>query len=106
MLTQKIIQELLLHYSLGQQGSLSVILLQSLNDLNERLDRMEALLEKRQQTEAHQFKEVKRAMLTKVAGQLNHLEKTHLATITDLTAEVKAVRQSLESTKSKFIGFE
>ena len=106
MLTQKTIQELLLHYSLGQQSSPSVIVLHSLNELSERLDRIEALLEKRQRSEAHQLKEVKKAMLTKVAGQLSHLEKTHLATITDLTAEVKAVKQTLESAKSKFIGFQ
>jgi hypothetical protein len=45
-------------------------------------------------------------MLSKVTGQLNHLEKTHLAIITDLTAEVKAIKQTLENAKSKFIGFE
>lgn len=106
MFTQKTIQELLLHYSLGQQGSLAVMLLHSLNELSDRLDGIETLLEKRQEIEARQFKEVKTAMLSKVAAQLNHLEKSHLATIADLTAEVKAVRQSLESTKSKFIGFE
>jgi hypothetical protein len=52
------------------------------------------------------MKEVKRAMLSKIAGQLNHLEKTHFNTINDLTTEVKAVKQALESAKSKFIGFE
>jgi hypothetical protein len=81
-------------------------LLQVLNQLVERLDNIEALLEKRQHTETHQIREVKRAMLARVTGQLNHLEKTHLTTITDLTAEVKAVKQTLENAKSKFIGFE
>jgi len=52
------------------------------------------------------MKEVKRAMLSKIAGQLSHLEKTHFNTINDLTAEVKAVKQALENAKSKFIGFE
>jgi hypothetical protein len=59
-----------------------------------------------QKVETYQMKEVKRAMLSKIAGQLNHLEKTHFNTINDLTAEVKAVKQALESAKSKFIGFE
>jgi len=45
-------------------------------------------------------------MLSKVESQLNHLEKTHQATITDLTAVVKAVKQTLENAKSKFIGFQ
>jgi ElaB/YqjD/DUF883 family membrane-anchored ribosome-binding protein len=99
-------QELLFHYSLGQQSCSSVILLHSLNELSERLDRIEALLEKRQRSDNHQLKEVKRAMLSKVENHLNHLEKTHQATITDLTAEVKAVKQTLENAKSKFIGFQ
>jgi len=99
-------QELLFHYSLGQQSSSSTILFHLLNDLSERLDRIEALLEKRQRSDSHQLKEVKRAMLSKLEGQLNHLEKTHQSTLTDLTAEVKAVKQTLEDTKSKFIGFQ
>ncbi len=106
MLTHKTMQELLFHYSLGQQSCSSTILFHSLNELSERLDRIEALLEKRQRSDSHQLKEVKRAMLSKVENQLNHLEKTHQATITDLTAEVKAVKQTLENAKSKFIGFQ
>jgi hypothetical protein len=99
-------QELLFHYSLGQQSCSSAILFHSLNKLSERLDRIEALLEKRQRSDSHQLKEVKRAMLSKLENHLNHLEKTHQATITDLTAEVKAVKQMLENAKSKFIGFQ
>jgi ElaB/YqjD/DUF883 family membrane-anchored ribosome-binding protein len=99
-------QELLFHYSLGQQSYSSTALFHLLNDLSERLDRIEALLEKRQRSDSHQLKEVKRAMLSKLESQLNHLEKTHQSTITDLTAEVKAVKQTLEDTKSKFIGFQ
>jgi TPP-dependent pyruvate/acetoin dehydrogenase alpha subunit len=99
-------QELLFHYSLGQQNYSSAILFHSLNELSERLDRIEALLVKRQRSDRHQLKEVKRAMLSKVENQLNHLEKTHQATITDLTTEVKAVKQVLENAKSKFIGFQ
>ncbi len=106
MLTHKTMQELLFHYSLGQQSCSSTILFHLLNDLSERLDRIEALLEKRQRSDSHQLKEVKRAMLSKLEGQLNHLEKTHQSTLTDLTAEVKAVKQTLEDTKSKFIGFQ
>jgi hypothetical protein len=45
-------------------------------------------------------------MLAKVERQLKHLERVHIGTITDLTAEVKVVKQTLENTKSKFIGFE
>jgi hypothetical protein len=106
MLTHKTMQELLFHYSLGQQSCSVVILFHLLNDLSERLDRIEALLEKRQRSDSHQLKEVKRAMLSKLEGQLNHLEKIHQSTLTDLTAEVKAVKQTLEDTKSKFIGFQ
>jgi hypothetical protein len=99
-------QELLFHYSLGHQSCSVAILFHSLNELSERLDRIEALLEKRQRSDRHQLKEVKQAMLSKVETQLNHLEKTHQATITDLTAEVKAVKQTLENAKSKFVGFQ
>jgi Ni,Fe-hydrogenase III component G len=106
MFTHKTLQDLILHHSLEQQTFSAVVLLQILNQVAERLDNIEALLEKRQQTEKQQMQEVKRAMLSKVTGQLNHLEKTHLTTISDLTAEVKAVKQSLENAKSKFIGFE
>jgi Ni,Fe-hydrogenase III component G len=106
MLTHKTLQDLILHHSLEQQTFSAVALLQVLNQVAERLDSIEALLEKRQQTEKQQMQEVKRAMLSKVTGQLNHLEKTHLATITDLATEVKAIKQSLENAKSKFIGFE
>jgi hypothetical protein len=45
-------------------------------------------------------------MLSKVENHLNHLEKTHQTTLTDLTAEVKAMKQTLENAKSKFIGFQ
>jgi len=106
MLTHKTMQELLFHYSLGQQSCLSATLFHSLNELTERLDRIEVLLEKRQRSDRHQLKEVKQAMLSKVESQLNHLEKTHQATITDLTVEVKAVKQTLENAKSKFVGFQ
>jgi hypothetical protein len=106
MFTQKVLQELLRHHSLGQEDCVSTILFQLFNQLTERLDRIEELLEKRQRIEAKQMKDVRRAMLSKVEGQLRHLEETHMTTITDLTAEVKAVKQTLESTRSKFIGFE
>ncbi len=106
MLTHKTMQELLFHYSLGQQSCSVAILFHSLNELSKRLDRIEALLEKRQRSDRHQLKEVKQAMLSKVENQLNHLEKTHQTTIADLTAEVKAVKQTLENAKSKFLGFQ
>ena len=106
MFTHKTLQDLLLHHSLEQQSFSTAVLLQVLNQVTERLDNIEALLEKRQKIETYQMKEVKRAMLSKIAGQLSHLEKTHFNTINDLTAEVKAVKQTLESAKSKFIGFE
>ncbi len=99
-------QELLFHYSLEQRSCSSAMLFHLLNELSERLDRIEVLLEKRQRSDRHQLKEVKQAMLSKVENQLNHLEKTHQATITDLTAEVKAVKQTLENAKSKFVGFQ
>lgn len=106
MFTHKTLQDLLLHHSLEQQSFSTAVLLQVLNQVTERLDNIEALLEKRQKIETHQMKEVKRAMLSKIAGQLSHLEKTHFSSINDLTAEVKAVKQTLENAKSKFIGFE
>jgi hypothetical protein len=106
MFTQKVLQELLRHYSLGQEDCVSTILFQLLNELSEQLDRIELLLEKRQRIEAKQMKDIRRAMLSKLTGQLKHLEETHMGSITDLTAEVKALKQTLESTRSKFIGFE
>lgn len=45
-------------------------------------------------------------MLNKVEKQLRHIEETHAKTFTEVTAELKAVKQTLESTKSKFIGFQ
>jgi hypothetical protein len=56
MLTHKTMQELLFHYSLGQQNCSSAILFHSLNELSERLERIEALLEKRQRSESHQLR--------------------------------------------------
>jgi hypothetical protein len=106
MFTQKVLQELLRHYSLGQEDCVSTILFQLLNELSEQLDRIELLLEKRQRIEAKQMKDIRLAMLSKLTGQLKHLEETHMGSITDLTAEVKALKQTLESTRSKFIGFE
>jgi prefoldin subunit 5 len=52
------------------------------------------------------MKNVRQAMLSKVERQLKHLEDTHMSTINNLTAEVKAVKETLENAKSKFIGFE
>jgi hypothetical protein len=68
------LQDLILHHSLEHQGCSVVVLLQALNQVTERLDNIEALLEKRQKAETYQMKEVKRAMLSKIAGQLNHLQ--------------------------------
>jgi prefoldin subunit 5 len=45
-------------------------------------------------------------MLSKVERQLKYLEDTHMSTINNLTAELKAVKETLENAKSKFIGFE
>jgi hypothetical protein len=106
MFTQKVLQELLRHHSLGQEDCVATILFQLLNELSEQLDRIELLLEKRQRIEAKQMKDIRLAMLSKLTGQLKHLEETHMGSITDLTAEVKALKQTLESTRSKFIGFE
>ena len=106
MLTHKTMQELLFHYSLGQQNCSSAILFHSLNELSERLDRIEGLLEKRQTVEVNEFKSVQRSMLNKVEKQLRHIEQTHIKTFTDLTAEIKAVKQILANAKSKFIGFQ
>jgi GTPase involved in cell partitioning and DNA repair len=106
MLTQKVLQDLLLHYSLEQEGSASSVLVHLLNQLTERLERIEELLEKRQIVEVNQFKTVQRSMLNKVEKQLRHIEETHAKTFSEVTAELKGVKQTLESTKSKFIGFE
>jgi len=106
MFTQKLLQELLLHYSLEQQDSTSVVLICWLNEISERIQKIEALLEKRQRTELHQVKEVKRAMLEKVENQLNHIERTHVNTISELTEELKGIKKMLETTKSKFMGFQ
>jgi hypothetical protein len=105
MLTQKLLQSLLLHYSLGQDNCLTVALFQLLSDIAEHLENIEALLEPRKETDARQIKNVRQAMLSKVERQLKHLEETHMSTINKLTPEVKAVKEILENTKSKFIGF-
>lgn len=106
MLTQKVLQSLLLHHSLGHDDCSTVALFQLLSDIAEHLEHIETLLEHRKQTDSKQMKNVRQAMLTKVERQLKHLEETHMSTISNLTAEVKAVKQTLENTKSKFIGFE
>ena len=106
MLTQKVLQDLLLHYSLEQEGSASSVLVHLVNQLTERLEHIEALLEKRQIVEVDQFGTVQRSMLKKVEKQLRHIEETHAKTFTEVTAELKTLKQTLESTKSKFIGFQ
>lgn len=106
MFTQKLLESLLLYYSLSHEDRILATVFQLLNQLAERLDHIETLLEKRQSIEAKQFKNVRAAMLSKVERQLKHLEQTHISTITDLTTEVKSVKQTLENTRSKFIGFE
>jgi tetrahydromethanopterin S-methyltransferase subunit G len=45
MFTQKTLQDLILHHSLEHQGCSVVVLLQALNQVTERLDNIEALLE-------------------------------------------------------------
>jgi esterase/lipase len=106
MLTQKVLQSLLLHHSLGHNDCSTVVLFQLLTDIAEYLENIEALLEHRKETETRQMKNVRQAMLSKVERQLKHLEETHMSTISNLTAEVKAVKETLENAKSKFIGFE
>ena len=106
MLTQKVLQSLLLHHSLGHDDCSTLVLFQLLSDIAEHLENIEALLEHRKQTDTKQMKNVRQAMLTKVERQLKHLEETHMSTISNLTAEVKAVKETLENAKSKFIGFE
>jgi hypothetical protein len=106
MLTQKVLQDLLLHYSLEQEGSASSVLVNLLSQLTERLERIEKLLEKRQIVEINQFKTVQRSMLNKVEKQLRHIEETHDKTFTEVTKELKGVKETLENTKSKFIGFQ
>jgi esterase/lipase len=106
MLTQKVLQSLLLHHSLGHDNCSTVVLFQLLSDIPEHLENIESLLEHRKETETRQMKNVRQAMLSKVERQLKHLEETHMSTINNLTAEVKAVKKTLENAKSKFIGFE
>ena len=81
------------------------VLLHLLKDLSEKLNRVEALLEKRQVVEVNQFKNVQRSMLSKVEKQLRHIEETHSSTFTSLSTELKSIKQTLETTRSKFIGF-
>ena len=81
------------------------VVLHLFKELSEKLDRVEALLERRQQVDAKQFKNVQRSMLNKVEKQLRHLEETHTSSLTSLSTELKSVKQSLESARSKFIGF-
>jgi CRISPR/Cas system type I-B associated protein Csh2 (Cas7 group RAMP superfamily) len=105
MLTQKVLEELLFHHSSNHEECSMAVVLHLLKELSEKLDRVEALLERRQQVDAKQFKDVQRSMLNKVEKQLRHLEETHTSTLTSLSTELKSVKQSLESAQSKFIGF-
>jgi hypothetical protein len=105
MLTQKLLEELLFHHSSNHEECSMAVVLHLLKELSEKLDRVEALLERRQQVDAKQFKDVQRSMLNKVEKQLRHLDETHTSTLTDLSTELKSVKQSLENARSKFIGF-
>jgi CRISPR/Cas system type I-B associated protein Csh2 (Cas7 group RAMP superfamily) len=105
MLTQKLLEELLFHHSSNHEECSMAVVLHLLKELSEKLDRVEALLERRQQVDAKQFKDVQRSMLNKVEKQLRHLEETHTSTLTGLSTELKSVKQSLENARSKFIGF-
>jgi uncharacterized protein with von Willebrand factor type A (vWA) domain len=106
MLTQKLLEELLFHHSSNPSEGSMTVLLHVLKDLSEKLDRVEALLEKRQVVEVNQFKSVQRSMLSKVEKQLRHIEETHSSTFTSLSTELKSIKQALESARSKFIGFQ
>ena len=106
MLTQKLLEELLFHHSSNPSEGSMAVLLHVLKDLSEKLDRVEALLEKRQRVDSRQLKNVQRSMLERVEKQLRHLEETHTSTFTDLSTELKSVKQTLESARSKFIGFQ
>jgi hypothetical protein len=105
MLTQKLLEELLVHHSSNHEECSMAVVLHLLKDLSEKLDRVEALLEKRQVVEVNQFKNVQRSMLSKVEKQLRHIEETHSSTFTSLSTELKSIKQTLETTRSKFIGF-
>ena len=105
MLTQKLLEELLFHHSSNHEECSMAVLLHLLKDLSEKLNRVEALLEKRQLVEVNQFKNVQRSMLSKVEKQLRHIEETHSSTFTSLSTELKSIKQTLETTRSKFIGF-
>ena len=106
MLTQKLLEELLFHYSSNSSEGSTIVLLHVLKDLSEKLDRVEALLEKRQIVEVNQFKSVQRSMLSKVEKQLRHIEETHSTTFTSLSTELKSIKQTLETARSNFIGFQ
>ena len=105
MLTQKLLEELLFHHSSNHEECSMAVVLHLLKDLSEKLDRVEALLEKRQVVEVNQFKNVQRSMLSKVEKQLRHIEETHSSTFTSLSTELKSIKQTLETARSKFIGF-
>ncbi len=106
MLTQKLLEDLLFHHSSNHEECLMAVVLHLLKELSEKLDRVEALLEKRQRVDSRQLKNVQRSMLERVEKQLRHLEETHTSTFTDLSTELKSVKQTLESARSKFIGFQ
>ena len=105
MLTQKLLEELLFYHSSNHEECSMAVVLHLLKELSEKLDRVEALLERRQQVDAKQFKNVQRSMLNKVEKQFRHLEETHTSTLTSLSNELKSVKESLENARSKFIGF-
>ncbi len=106
MLTHKLLEELLFHHSSNVSESSMAVLLNVLKDLSEKVDRLEALLDKRQRINSKQLKNVQRSLLEKVEKQLRHIEGTHTSSFTNLSTELKSVKETLESARSKFIGFQ
>jgi hypothetical protein len=71
MLTQKLLEELLFHHSSNHEECSMAVVLHLLKELSEKLDRVEALLERRQQVDAKQFKNVQRSMLTRLKSNFD-----------------------------------
>lgn len=102
MLTQKLLQDLLIHYFLEKEVSISTQVTQLIKKLN----RIEALLDKRRNVEAIELETVKQSMITRANNHICHIEQVRAKTYADLKEELEVLKQELETVHSKFIEIE
>ncbi len=102
MLTQKLLQDLLVYYFLEKE----VLISAQVQQLIDKLNRIEAFLEKRQKVQVFELKSIHQGMISKVNSHAHHVEQVQLKTYTDLKVELQVLKQELESIHSKFIEIE